>query len=199
MTDTYGMTYTEMITAANTLTKEAMSNAEAVIWLNAWLADMAKVSRYAKEATILLLSGTTVYTIPDDCREIHGVFHVSGETYTLLDKLPLLDKTSRGWKVVDGKLVVQELTFSTGDTLSVTHFARFPTIAVADLANKPTKIPAEFHNSGTFYVANRHQFREKWENAANWLYALYLDEHDKYASQQNSQAWTGRISARPWR
>jgi hypothetical protein len=176
-----------------------MSNAEAVIWFNAWLSDMAEVSRYAKEDSIALVSGTTAYDIPEDCRQIHAVFHAHNGTYTKLDQLNLDDKVNTGWKIIDGHIVVQTLSFSASDTLLLVYFNRFPTIAVGDVGDKPEFLPPEAHLSGTFYAANRHQFREKWQDEANWLYALYLEEKGKYESQQQNQASTGRISARNWR
>jgi hypothetical protein len=194
----YGLTYTAIITAAGGISGEAYANSQWLLWIGDWLDDMCEASKVLKTGSINLVVGQTDYPIPDDCRLIRAMFRVRSNTKYPLDKLRPADLESEGWLEVDGKIRLQEVTIRAGDTLYLVYNKRFAHPVEADLNTKPTDIPAEFHSSGTDYLANRASAKELWQDERNYYYAEYLRKRGNYASAEDRRIGRGKIEARRW-
>jgi hypothetical protein len=130
---------------------DQLPNADITTWINRALDDLTLVTRYKKKTSIPLVNGVSDYTLPTDFLDTKLVT-INGPTK--LDRLPLDDFTSTGYKVLGNVLSIQN-TPKTSGTIDLIYLATLPHLS-GD--NDIPMIPVNFHDLLVLYTVGKAKF-----------------------------------------
>jgi hypothetical protein len=130
---------------------DSLSNSDITTWINRALDDLTLVARYKRKTSIPIVNGVSDYTMPPDFLDTKLVT-INGSTN--LDRLPLSDFTSTGYKVLGNVLSIQN-TPKTSGTIDLIYLATLPHLS-SD--NDVPMIPANFHDLLVLYTVGKAKF-----------------------------------------
>ncbi len=161
------MTGLDIITAVELLTDSGYDNANWLVYINSGLDDLTAVAKIlvtkSNIPVTLVSNGATIDVSADsDLAKAHFFLHVwftpSGGAIKRLRRLPIGDKYSEGWKLVNGDIIIQNIAGASSGVVRVDYYKRLEHLTST---NQSPEIPEEWHNLLVLYCAYKSQLQEE--------------------------------------
>ncbi len=188
----------EIIAQASELSGEQYKITVWLAWLNMAQAELEKVARLPKTVTAPLMAGTNEYDIPSSLREVNRLSVESGKVHLILPELSPGDFDGKGYRLEDGKIVLQDVELHTGDTLKIAGYKKLARFTEQSLEEEIPDIPDSFHHLYVHYLVFRANQKEGWQAERDFSYGEWVTGKEQFERHQYGQNLPRRIRARRW-
>lgn len=161
------MNVQEAIDLAQLSSDEKYDTSEWVQWMNEALDDLTPVAKQldiAGNIAVTLTDGKGEIAIANDvtlqkAHEIVNVYYVGADNnHRKLRRLPINDYYSKGWRLANGKILIQGLKTETNITCDVDIYKRLAhVVALTDTF----EIPEQYHTLISMYIIAKSQQKEE--------------------------------------
>lgn len=182
------MTVAEIVALAQLQSEESYDDPTWINYINACLNDLTPIMKLLNtksNISVSLTNGNGSISISDDedlataASFLNVYFAPSSGKFVQLRRLPISDNSSKGWKLTQSTIELQNLVSASGatsGTVRVDYYKRLQPVTIEELEDDLFEIsglPHEYHHMIVLYCVAKSQQKEEELDDANNAYAEY--------------------------